>query len=128
MKNFNLKSKGFALILFAMMSMFSINASAQCTAGFTWTQTSNNVITFTNTSTSVDTSIGYQWNFGDGGYSYSKNPVYTFDNPGTWEVCLYIYALDSMNGNCSSYFCDSVTVTGVVICNMSALSYVNSMA
>jgi PKD repeat protein len=128
MKNFNFKCKGLALILFVMMSIISLNASAQCQSAFTWTQTSNNVITFTNASTGTDSLTAYSWNFGDGGSSNIQNPVFTFDVPGTWYVCLYIYNMDSLNNNCSSSWCDSVTVTGVVICNLSASTYVNSMA
>jgi len=128
MKNLKLKSKGLALILFAMISIFTINVAAQCQASFTWSQTSNNVVTFTNTSTDPDSLISYSWNYGDGGYGYTQNPVNTFDVPGTYYVCLYIYNQDSMNNFCSSSWCDSVTVTGVVICNLSASTYVNSLA
>src|ERR1035437_10670148 len=128
MKIFNFKFKGLAFILFAIMSIITINASAQCQAGFTWAQTSNNVITFTNTSTGTDSLTSYQWNFGDGGYDYSQNPVYTFDIPGTWYVCLTIYNNDSNQVNCSSTFCDSVTVTGVLICNLADSAYENNMA
>lgn len=42
----------------------------------------------------IDTSIGqpttWAWNFGDGGYSYQKNPVYTFTKKGAYSVRLTI--------------------------------------
>jgi len=30
------------------------------------------------------------WDFGDGGISTSKNPVYTYFNPGTYKVTLTV--------------------------------------
>jgi PKD repeat protein len=127
MKNFNsIRNLGLMIILFVMTSLYSMKTYSQCQAGFTWTQTSNNVITFTNTSTGADSLTIYSWNFGDGGYSYSQNPVYTFNIPGTWYVCLTMS--DSMNQLCNSTFCDSVVVTGTVICNMTATAYVNTLA
>ncbi len=42
----------------------------------------------------IDTSIGqpstWAWNFGDGGYSYQKNPIYTFTKKGVYSVRLTI--------------------------------------
>jgi len=42
----------------------------------------------------IDTSIGqpstWAWNFGDGGYSYQKNPVYTYTKKGVYSVRLTI--------------------------------------
>src|ERR1035437_1648648 len=129
MKNFNsIRNSGLIILLILMSSLYSMKAYSQCQAGFTWAQTSNNVITFTNTSTGTDSLTSYQWNFGDGGYDYSQNPVYTFDIPGTWYVCLTIYNNDSNQVNCSSTFCDSVTVTGVLICNLADSAYENNMA
>src|SRR5436190_15984870 len=86
---------------------------AQCQASFTWTQTSNNVISFTNTSTGPGNF--YQWTIGNSFFSYAQNPVHTFSIPGTYYVCLTFS--DSLQ-NCNSTFCDSVTVTGVILCNM----------
>jgi PKD repeat protein len=129
MKNFNsIRNSGLMILLILMSSLYSLKTYSQCQAAFTWAQTSNNVITFTNTSTDPDSLVSYSWNYGDGGYGYTQNPVYTFDVPGTYYVCLYIYNQDSMNNFCSSSWCDSVTVTGVVICNLSASTYVNSLA
>jgi len=42
----------------------------------------------------IDTSIGkptyWAWNFGDGGFSYQKNPVYTYKKKGAYSVRLTI--------------------------------------
>jgi len=83
-----------------------------CLAGFTWTQTANNIIAFTNTSTGGN-SPGYWWNFGDNTSAQTQNPVHTYNAPGTYWACLYMY-----DNNMLCYtWCDSVTVTGVVINN-----------
>lgn len=102
------------LISLTLASLFTPEIFAQCQANFTWMQTANNVISFTNTSTASPFTT-YHWNFGDATYSYLQNPIHTYNVPGTYNVCLLIN--DSI-GNCSSTFCDSITVTGVLICNM----------
>lgn len=49
--------------------------------------------------------VSYWWVFQNGYYSDLSNPVYTFDHPGVYEVCL------TVSNNCSSdTFCDSVYV------------------
>ncbi|MBI3511176.1 MAG: PKD domain-containing protein [Bacteroidetes bacterium] len=104
----------------------SIGAHAQCTPGFTWTQTSNNVINFTNTSTpNIANSTWFNWSFGDNQYDYTTNPVHTYNAPGTYIVCLSMY--DSLN-MCQGQFCDSVTVYGNVLCNLSASAFATSAA
>lgn len=48
------------------------------------------VCTFDDT-TYVNTSrVGWTWNFSDGGSSISENPVYTFQNSGTYDVQLIV--------------------------------------
>src|SRR5258705_3599044 len=101
------------LLILIVIGMCTSKIFALCQANFTWMQTTNNVISFTNTSTGSATF--YQWSFGNASYSYAQNPVHTYSIPGTYYVCLTI--TDSI-GNCSSTFCDSVTVTGVILCNM----------
>ncbi len=108
---------GLLLILLCMMSLFSAKTTATCQANFTWSQTTNNVINFTNTSTGTTMNTTYTWYFGDGGTGYTPNPTYTYSVPGTYSVCLVI----SDSNTCSSYFCDSfVTVYGNVLCVMTA--------
>ena len=100
-----------ALILFTAFS-----ANAQCTSGFTWNQPSNNVIDFTNTSTPIiPNSTFFFWDFGDQQYDYTQSPSHTFTIPGTYTVCVTM--MDSIS-QCTSQFCDVVTVTGTVICNL----------
>ncbi|MCU0435591.1 MAG: PKD domain-containing protein [Bacteroidia bacterium] len=87
--------------------ILSSNLAAQCNASFTWTQTQNNVIAFTNAST--PTSAGMFWDFGDQQTSSQISPTHTYFNPGTYQVCLAI--VDSFAG-CVDIFCDTIVVTG----------------
>src|SRR5690606_6311343 len=46
------------------------------------------------------------WNFDDGGYSQQQNPTHTYENSGTYWVCLAI------NSECGgNNFCQNVSVT-----------------
>jgi PKD repeat protein len=50
--------------------------------------TQNNLTaTFINQSTGA-APLNYYWTFGDGGFSFTQNPVYTYQNEGTYQVCL----------------------------------------
>src|SRR5260221_10590467 len=86
---------------------------ATCQAGFTWTQTAPNVIAFTNTSTG-GVNPSYSWNFGDSQSANAFSPTHTYNAPGTYWVCLQMWDLQSL---CSTW-CDSVTVTGSINCNL----------
>jgi PKD repeat protein len=86
---------------------------AQCSASFTWTQPSNNVINFTSTSTPFTMGSTYfNWNFGDSqsAWSFTQTTSHTYALPGVYAVCLTMY--DSLS-NCQDIYCDSVVVTGV---------------
>lgn len=50
--------------------------------------------------------VSYMWDFGDGGYSYEKNPVHAYEEPGIYAVCLYIYAFN----NCYDFYCTDIRV------------------
>jgi hypothetical protein len=51
----------------------------------------------------------YIWNFDDGGFSESQNPVHTYQNTGTYMVCLAI------NNECGGdNFCENVQVTSIL--------------
>jgi PKD repeat protein len=48
-------------------------------------------VTINNTSLNTETpGTSYLWDFGDGGISTSKNPEYTYFNPGTYKVTLTV--------------------------------------
>lgn len=96
----------------------STNNTAACQAGF-WTvqayeDTSNgggmvapipNVVWAVNLSTPNDESVQFAWDFGDGGTSAEAYPSHTYSGPGPWLLCLTI-----TSGNCTSSFCDTVSV------------------
>jgi PKD repeat protein len=113
-----------SIALFFLLIMQTGKSSAQCQADFSWVQTTANVISFTDLSTGSSFDTLWRWDFGDGNSEYIQNPVHTFNVPGTYYVCLTI--TDSTG--CNSTFCDSVTVTGIVICNVTTQAVVQSHA
>ena len=109
MKKVNvLKTIGFSIILFVMMSLTTSKIIA-CNPGFTWTQTSNLTITFTDTTSGLDANKQFYWSFGDTHTSSYENTYHTYATAGTYYVCLHV--IDSTI-SCNAYFCDSITVTG----------------
>ncbi len=59
----------------------------------------------------IDSSQGnitdYQWEFGDGATADSANPVYTYTEPGDYQVCLQI---TDQAGGCSDEYCETITI------------------
>jgi PKD repeat protein len=56
------------------------------------------------------TVVGYKWTVNGEDYSTERNPSFTFNNPGTYEVCLTVIdndGLDSVNEECRT-----ITVLG----------------
>jgi PKD repeat protein len=96
----------------------STTNTAACQAGF-WTvqayeDTSNggglvapipNEVWAVNLSTPNDENVQFAWDFGDGGSSAEAYPSHTYSGPGPWLLCLTI-----TSGNCTSSFCDTVSV------------------
>jgi PKD repeat protein len=112
------------IAFFFLLIMQSGKSAAQCQADFSWVQTTANVISFTDLSTGSNFDTLWRWDFGDGNSEYTQNPVHTFNVPGTYYVCLTI--TDSTG--CYSTFCDSVTVTGILICAVNAQAGVQNHA
>ncbi len=58
----------------------------------------------------TDESLGYPdnwlWDFGDGNTSHNRNPAHTYDEPGTYEVCLNTW--NSNYPNCNDTYCKLV--------------------
>ncbi len=80
---------------------------APCHAGFTWDQVGNSLeVDFSNTSTSENDIISYSWNFGDGSTGDGANPSHTYDEPGTYVVCLVIHDSEG----CASDVCHEIHV------------------
>ena len=78
-----------------------ITADYQFTAAFTLNATSGIVpmtVQFTSTTdTSVATPTGYLWNFGDGTTSNEQNPIHVYTQPGTFDVSLTVYGIQTQN-------------------------------
>ncbi len=58
-----------------------------------------------NNSTGTTTNTKYDWSFGDGTTSKSKNPVHTYSKFGLFELCLTI---SNKADKCQSTICDSI--------------------
>lgn len=60
-------------------------------ADFTFVSESNNIVTFTNTTTIKNGNItGYLWDFGDGDSSTKTDPIHAYTNEGTYKVKLTV--------------------------------------
>jgi PKD repeat protein len=82
----------------------------ECNALFTYEQVPGTLtIHFVNQSTSNHDIISWLWHFGDGGVSDNHAPTHTYDQPGTYEVCLTIHD----NSGCEDSFCLNVIVEPV---------------
>ncbi|MFI5148704.1 MAG: PKD domain-containing protein [Bacteroidia bacterium] len=93
--------------------------SSVCVASFTHTQTAANTIQFTNTSTGTNLNTTYYWTYGDGNYCYCNVTVNHFYNlPGHYTVTLHI--ADSVSGTCANTHSDTISVTGTVVCAITA--------
>ncbi len=92
---------------------------AACSANFTWNQSSPNTIAFTSTSTGTSAYTQYFWTYGDGSPQGSgASNSHVFNLPGNYAVTLTIH--DSISGPCNSTVTNTVTVTGTVICALTA--------
>ena len=58
----------------------------------------------------------FYWNFGDGNFSNSENPVHHYQNGGFFEACLTIF--DSISG-CTDNYCEMIFVEELIVvtCN-----------
>lgn len=104
------------LITSAVLSLlFTAGAYAQnCVSSF-GNVINGSTVTFTNSSTTTTTmngSVYYNWNFGDGATSSATNPTHSYTSSGLYLVCLNVYFVDSAAGlSCSDNYCDSVFIT-----------------
>jgi len=78
-----------------------------CHASFTWEQiTGTQQIHFNSTSTSQNDIVSYVWHFGDGHEGDGNDPYHTYEEPGTYLVCLSI----TDSEGCVSDVCHEVHV------------------
>lgn len=81
------------------------NVNMPCSAGFMVATLPGNNIQFTDSS--FGNSVSWQWDFGDGETDTAQNPLHTFDQTGSYLVCLTIH--DSAL-SCFASYCDTVDV------------------
>ncbi|MDQ3017572.1 MAG: PKD domain-containing protein, partial [Bacteroidota bacterium] len=82
-------------------------SSEGCSAAFEWEQFEDSTaIHFIDQSTSDHDIVSWLWTFGDGHSSDNHSPNHTYEEPGTYLVCLII----TDNTGCVSDVCHEVTV------------------
>jgi PKD repeat protein len=96
------------LYLFLVAALFSINANAQCNAGFSYTNVGN-TYDFTDTSTTASGNIvTWLWTFGDQtAPSTTQNPQHIYEICGTYVVTLNIFT----SSFCSDSYSDTVYIS-----------------
>jgi PKD repeat protein len=99
-------------------------------ANFSYILSSNGYVNFSSTSTGIDTSSYYVWNFGDGtSFNYntlSADTAITYFNNGIYSVYLevtrnYLFNPDSLNQHATCYDTISIpiTINNIPVCNAS---------
>ena len=58
---------------------------------------------------SIDTSVYWLWDFGDGTTDTSQNPIFSYEFPGDYTVCL----TSINNFNCSDTYCLDITIEAI---------------
>lgn len=86
-----------------------------CEPMFTYTSTATNTFTFVNT-TEIGNVTSVLWSFGDGNTSAFTQPTYTYNVPGTYNVCLTTFDEGSECGKT----CEDINVYPVGIEELSA--------
>ncbi len=94
-----------------------VNSYCNISANFTYSVLSNGMVSFTNLTTGATAPTGYNWNFGDGGTSWSTNPTHQYING------VYMVTLTATNYS-TSVPCNSTYTAQIVIttntCNLNA--------
>ena len=79
---------------------------------FSWSAAPTNplMVQFTNLSTPSSPTDSTIWNFGDGTTSIAANPLHTYANAGTYNVCLIVKKNTPGASPCVRYSCKSIVV------------------
>lgn len=74
-----------------------------CNADFSYQVAANGTVYFNNASTtSAGPNVQYYWHFGDGMTGSAQNAVYTYTTPGTYNVCMAMFANGCMDSICKT--------------------------
>ncbi len=98
-----------------------ITAPCNLVVDFSWNATATNPlkIEFHNLSVPLSNTDSITWNFGDNTSSHDVNPVHTYANAGTYNVCLIIKKnLGPNTTPCIKYICKTVVIQAP--CNLIA--------
>ena len=104
----------------------SVGQNTGCQASFQYYADSANIQTFHfySTSTPANLIASYAWNFGDGSQVVTtSDPWHTYATYGTYTVCLTIITTT----NCTSTYCESVTVGQGGGCHAQFTFYTDSL-
>ncbi|MCC7231337.1 MAG: PKD domain-containing protein [Bacteroidia bacterium] len=101
-------------ILFTTLFLNYTGTRAQCQAGFQYyPDSTGTAVSFYDSSVSgTGNATGWNWDFGDGDTSSQQNPVHSYNQSGTYLVCLLV----SFSNGCTSTYCDSVFISPFLNC------------
>lgn len=93
-----------------IVKQVSVFDSANCIVDFNYQlDTINNTpYTYIFNDASSDGITDWQWDFGDGEFSYESNPVHVYDSAGTYNVCL-VASSNNPSISCSGMVCKEIT-------------------
>ena len=100
-------------LYFVFVFLFALaitQSKAQCSANFS-SSSVGDTVTFTDMSTAgFGSVVSWTWNFGDGNFSTTQNPVHIYNACGVYDVSLTIFT----SAFCSNTFNSSITVNGSI--------------
>lgn len=91
-----------------------ISHNPACMADFAFMPSVNDPLTYQFVDQSSGSIVEWNWDFGDGTASGFQNPVHSFPDEGTYEVCLQI---SNLPGNCLDEVCKNITIELEQMCN-----------
>ena len=94
------------------MLSFGASKAQNCWADFQYS-VNNSTVSFYDSSFSSSGNHSYYWTFGNGSTSNQSNPVYTYNQSGTYQVCLAIID-SSFAGSCYDSICYMITVGNII--------------
>jgi len=104
---------GGQVCVISFTKMITISADCNLQVNFSWTSTAANPLTiaFQNLSVPLSNTDSITWQFGDNTISHDVNPVHTYANAGTYNVCLIIKKMISPTvAPCIKYICKTVVI------------------
>ena len=100
--------------LLIMMGMYA-KAQIGCQAYYYFNLNGNTVqfidTSYSSTPVGGTISYSYLWTFSDGSSSTQQNPLHSFAQPGTYNVCLLFSVAQNGVTFCSDTFCNSITIS-----------------